>query len=265
VSLLQVSIACAAAVLVFVLVAYRRGWTWTGFVAPVTPDERDSASSRGGSKTLWDWLQLLIVPVVLALAAFALNDAQTRREQRTEQARDDRARAVAADGRRQDTLDDYLQRMSELVLVHEPADSRPGSRPFALARTLTITVLGQLDPTRKRIVVQFLAETNLIRSARNSRGDRSRLLARADLRGANLQELDLSSMSLTYADLRHADLNRATLGRTNFDGARLNHATLQGAFIEDAHFYLADLRHADLTGVRTFGLPTLALISGAPA
>ncbi len=51
----------------------RRGkvWDWTGF----------------GDKTAWDWMQLLIVPLVLAVGAFSFNEAQTTRQLETEERR----------------------------------------------------------------------------------------------------------------------------------------------------------------------------------
>ena len=53
----------------FTLLAYRRGWQWTGFTA-VASDEPEERSG----KTLWDWMQLLIVPLALAAAAFLACD-----------------------------------------------------------------------------------------------------------------------------------------------------------------------------------------------
>jgi hypothetical protein len=246
VSLMALLIACAA-VVVFVLIAYARRWRWTGFVAPATAEQRASAPSQFAHKTLWDWLQLLIVPLVLAFAAFALNDAQDRRNEENEKLRDARERAIALDARRQQTLADYLQRMSDLVLEHGPGASRAGSRPFALARTLTVTVLGQLDPGRKRIVVQFLAETKLMRRVPGSPDEGPHLLAGADLRGAHLNELTLDGMSLAEADLRKANLDRAFLERANFYSAKLGDATFRNAFIDDTFFGYADLRGADLS------------------
>jgi len=38
---------------------------------------------QSSAKTLWDWLQLLIVPIILAIGGFWLNQMQKSREQRT--------------------------------------------------------------------------------------------------------------------------------------------------------------------------------------
>lgn len=50
----------------FIFAAYHFDWTGTGFE----------------NKTLWDWLQLLIVPFALAIIALLFNLASTRTEQK---------------------------------------------------------------------------------------------------------------------------------------------------------------------------------------
>lgn len=47
------------AAVAFIIVAYRRRWAWTGFV---TGPGRGAPDGQA-SKSLWDWLQLLIVPL----------------------------------------------------------------------------------------------------------------------------------------------------------------------------------------------------------
>ena len=49
-----------------------------------------------GGKTLWDWMQLLIVPVVLSLITVAFAWQQDTRQERTENQRAGRARAYGA-------------------------------------------------------------------------------------------------------------------------------------------------------------------------
>jgi hypothetical protein len=44
--------------------------------------EVDIAQNPQRAKTLWDWEQLLIVPLALAIGAFLLNRAQRLREER---------------------------------------------------------------------------------------------------------------------------------------------------------------------------------------
>src|SRR3712207_2244037 len=82
-----------------------------------TPDEEIRPA-----KTAWDWLQLLVVPVVLAVLAIALNSWQSDREAKREEARvareavreDQRRRqeqALAREARLDDTLRTYFTQM----------------------------------------------------------------------------------------------------------------------------------------------------------
>src|SRR6266568_4720274 len=69
------------AFLAFALAVHWLGWDWTGFTgySPPTPQYQ-----RG--KTLWDWLQLLVIPLMLAIGGFWLNQLQKSRDERaTEQ------------------------------------------------------------------------------------------------------------------------------------------------------------------------------------
>ena len=67
--------------------------------------------------------------------------------------------------------------------------------------------------------------------------------SRADLRGANLRDADLSCANLSDADLRGADLSFANLSNAN-----LRDADLRGANLSCANLSFANLRDADLRG-----------------
>jgi hypothetical protein len=70
-----------------------------------------------------------------------------------------------------------------------------------------------LDPERKRILLQFLYESNLIKAVKPVISFEA-----ANLIGANLSEADLSWDNLSEADLRGANLSRAiglTQGQIN--------------------------------------------------
>ncbi|MFJ8646712.1 TIR domain-containing protein [Streptomyces sp. NPDC093546] len=96
-------------------------------------------------------------------------------------------------------------------------------------------------------------------------GDRLRVPAHADLRGARLAGEDLSHRDFTGVDLTSADLTdarlvgatleRADLTDARLTGARLDRAdlrgaTLRGADLRRARLTRTDLRGADLTGSR---------------
>jgi hypothetical protein len=125
-------------------------------------------------KTIWDWLDLLIVPAVIAVGVFVLEWKQRAREQRAQareqrrQQREMKAQRVreleSEDQRAQDAaLQSYLDQMSQLLIdknLHKKANRYDNTRVTARARTLA--VLSQLDGERKRTVLLFLRESRLI-------------------------------------------------------------------------------------------------------
>jgi pentapeptide repeat protein len=190
------------------------------------------------SKSLWDLLQLLIVPAILIGITLAWNASQNSRESRR------------ADQDRQDTtLNDYIQQMRDLILAwHLPA-SKPSDPLRPVARTITLTALHRLDGERKGEVVRFLHETKLIVPPGESNDAKVDLIS-ADMTSAVLEHVDLSHDSLYGANLRHAELRHAVLSGTDLTTAHLEHADLREADLSyarlDAYLSHADLRHADL-------------------
>jgi hypothetical protein len=238
-----VSIVVAAiAVAAFVVAAYLWDWRWTGF----------TGSPSAAKKTLWDWLQLLVIPLALAAVAFALNVAQSNRENRREDERADRERALAADGRREDALQVYLDQMSDLMLDRKLGTSRAEPGVGSVARTLTLTVLRRLDGRRKGFVLKFLNEGGLINDAPELPGVTSDLpdpafrMEGADLRGVVVRG-DLPHVNLDGADLRYADFRGASIQSPSFIVANMRNANFSRAAIIYADFVGAELVRANFS------------------
>jgi hypothetical protein len=132
-------------VLALIGAAYRFSWPGTGFQG----------------KTGWDWLQLLLIPAALALVALLFNQANTRTERGIAQRRYEQDQQIALDKQREDLLQAYLDRMSELLLEKGLRTSQHDAEVRNVARTRTISVLRQLDPRRVRDVFVFLREVGL--------------------------------------------------------------------------------------------------------
>jgi uncharacterized protein YjbI with pentapeptide repeats len=243
-------------VVAFIIVAYRRRWAWTGFV---TGPERGAPDGQT-SKSLWDWLQLLIVPLALALAAFALNAAQDRREREREDKRAARELASADDRTREEALRGYLAQMSNLITEHRLRSVRATLSNFrtdaqALARTSTLTVLRRLDGERKGLVLQFLREAELINVTRHWQSSRGPRCARPrDQLCWEPQSfaLALAKVNLGGADLRGAGLRGGFFAEwtepTYGPGARVS-ARIRAADLSGADLRNADLRNAEASGV----------------
>ena len=237
-------------VVAFIVAAYTRRWRWAGLTGQPGTDE--------GSKTLWDWLQLLVIPLGLAAVAFALNLAQSNREQHREDRRAARERSIAADRLREDALATYLQQISDLMLERGLLTSRAGSETQAIARTLTLSVLRRLDPKRKGIVVRFLDESGLIRG-RTIRGPEPKI----KLAGADLRFVVLTSSQRASTSSRQGGIG-FPLSNASFDGADLRYANFRGALLQYMSFSAADLREADFSTATILDVSFLSAdLSGA--
>jgi hypothetical protein len=185
----------------------RRGMAWerTGF----------------GGKTAWDWMELLIVPVVLAVGALLFNLSMNARHLETEKRRA-AAQIEAEDQRAQEErLQTYLEQMGTLLIDEGLLDSEEDDEARYLARARTLAVLRRADDSQKRSVVEFLAESGLAGSgAPGNDVEPVVSLANADLAGADLaildylQGADLTEADLSYAFMMRIDLDEASLTRT---------------------------------------------------
>jgi hypothetical protein len=214
-------------IVVAVLVLIRIGYALpgTGF------GQSKAAQDVRPAKTLWDWMDLLIVPVVLAIGGYFLNTSQTRATQ------------AAAERRTQDeALQAYLDHMSAMLLPNKELPSLykalPGDSLRSVARARTLTVLPRLFGDRKARVVQFLHEAGLIAKGRPI----------VDLAGADLSGADLIEANLSGADLSGANLREANLIEADLKGADLSGADLSGANLREANLVWTRLKGADLSG-----------------
>jgi uncharacterized protein YjbI with pentapeptide repeats len=223
----------AATVVAAVVVLIRVGqhYQWTGFGESVQPKSGDQEIQP--RKTLWDWLQLFIVPLALAAIGLWFSAQQDTHQQLLEEQRAQNA-----------ALQAYLDQMSQLMLQGDLRGSKEGSEVRrTLARARTQTVLGQLDSDRKASVVQFLYKASLIKEE-----DPVLNLSDIDLRGANLSQLDLTGADLTGADLTDADLSGTNLSDAILNSAKMDDANLSVANLSGAHLISANLEGANLGG-----------------
>jgi len=208
------------------------------------------------NKTLFQWLDVLIVPSVLAAGVFLLEQSQRRREEAVQEQREE-------DLRLDSTLQSFLDGMAELLVQEGLANVTDAhDQRRVLARSLTLSALSQLDPYRKASAVRFLYESRLILRTAFVEGTEVRgsivSLAGADLRDVFLRAVFLRGADLSGADLSNADLREASLSDTDLGGAFLRSAdladadltsvSLSNADLRGAHLRAADLTGADLQG-----------------
>ncbi len=235
--------------IVFILSAYLFGWSGTGFL----------------NKSLWDWLQLLIIPLALAVIALLFQLANTRTERQIAKERYEQDQQIALDKQREDLLQAYLDRMSELLLKEKLRSSEDDAEVRNVARVRTITILFQLDARRIGYVFAFLREAGLMSNKPNGsivslsqaylrtiNWSQANLheanLSQADLRGAILVDADLRGVNLSQANLSQANLSGAVLLEADLSGANLGKAILSKINLSQANLGKANLSEADLSG-----------------
>jgi uncharacterized protein YjbI with pentapeptide repeats len=235
-------------------------WPQSGF------DDYQGKDNFQRGKTLWDWLGLLIIPAALAGGAIYFSRAERKndREIAARQAAldrelaDNRANAErerADDALRQALVQDYLDRMSELLFDRGLATSTRGDLVKEVTRARTFTVLRGLgeDGARKGYIVQFLHETGLIRGKEPIVGLWGASLQNADLAFVMLPDAYLSEANLYRARLSGADLSRASLIGAELGEASLIGANLYKADLDSAELYKANLVDANLYGANLSG------------
>lgn len=219
------------------------------------------------AKTLWDWMELLIIPLVLAGGVFFLNRSEKEIERKSVEDRAKLEREIATDRQQEVALQSYLDRMADLLFKEDLATLTNKERR-KVARIRTLTVLRGLDVKRKGFVLLFLCEAGLIDSFKDTV---------IDLAGADFSDADLSDADIIHANLRGANFSGANLRRTIFDGADLSNAllinaNLRGTDLEGrigpglpTRLYGADLSFADLTGahITKEQLETVKSLKGA--
>lgn len=222
----------AAALLWVVIQGYSLQWTGFGKTEPAA------------AKTLWDWLDLFLVPFFLFATALLMRRTTRLNENQRSKNRLAIEQEIETDRQQEEALQAYFDRIIELVLKEKlsrfsPEDVRN------VARTRTLAILRRLDPRRKGMVVLFLRDSRLI-----DRNDAVIDLCGADLRGALLPHASLKRLNLGEADLREADLRGANLSKSYLSGANLSGAHLEGADLSGADLFEANLNGAHLNQSR---------------
>src|SRR5260370_7044216 len=95
------------------VLGYIFNWNWTGLGSYIPPTK---AGNFQRGKTLWDWLQLLIIPAVLAVGGYLFNYTTSRNEQKASVLHNQTEREIAPDNHRQAPLQANIDTMSALLL-----------------------------------------------------------------------------------------------------------------------------------------------------
>ncbi len=206
-------------------------------------------------KTVWDWLNLLGVPVTLVGLGYWLNRKQ---QERTENERREKVLQVYFDQVSILLVDKNVLAMREKATEVTLEDEKLLSSGADLirARTLATLKIFEKDALRKGSVIQFLIDVDAINRLKlNLNGanlSQTNLIAanlsEVYLNRSNLSEINLSEANLSRAHLRETNLTKANLSRAYLSGANLREVNLSGANLSEANLSGTNLREADLIG-----------------
>lgn len=204
-------------------------WNWTGFP----------------NKSLWDWMALLIIPVVLAIGGFLFNKAERKGQNDLAEKKENIERGLAekkenaekeitTDRWRETAMQAYLDKITELILEKDLLLSKQNEGVRHLVRARTLTIMPTLNQERQRTLLGFLYEAKLIENNDPI---------------INFTNVDLSGADLGFFLLRGANLKRINLRKANIRGADLSSSNFRMAIFEDAILAMTNLKMANLQQV----------------
>jgi len=211
----------ATLILIFWAVNPEDSPEWTGF------GTYNGVEGETRHKTLWNWLELIIIPVSLGLFIWVFTTFEKDKNKIIE---DEKFRDV--------TLDSFMKVMTELIIQHDLAGD-PSAKSIAIAKARISIALDQLDGARKGQILQFLYESDLIDNK-----------PKFKLRGANFNYAILDRIILVEAEVRGAYFENTSLRDSNLNGSSFNSCSFKNADLSNSKIEETDLGYTDLTNAK---------------
>jgi len=218
-----------------------------GYPAPWTGFDRtpiDDPNQYQPKKLLWDWLELLIIPIVLLLAGLGYSEWQRGTEYK-----------LAKEKEHSDALQAYFDSMKDLIIDGKLTDTQndPDHPIRALARSKTITTLQIVDDERKKAVFNFLWHAGLIILNQPLILFDELELNEVNLRNIKLTYVDLGSIVFKSADLTGATINSSNLYLADLSYVKANHCTMNDSVLDNANLMGAYFQESNLFESRFVG------------
>ena len=242
-----------------------RVWKWGSFallsvgLAVLIANRKlivEALKSMFPGKGLWDYLEMLLVPVLI----FGLTVLLERWNKNRDVVQRNESERIGQEEAKDQALRLYFDRISSILIDKQvislaeaakklgPDYKDPlveSARDVIRAQTLAIFRVFSADKEKKSSVVRFLIESEILSSLTVSFSGAD--LSGANLSYANLSEADLSVANLSEARLNDANLTGADLSGANLSGAKLFSANLSGAILSEAYLSGANLSFANLS------------------
>ena len=193
-------------------------------------------------RTLWEWLDLLGVPLLIAFIAWRFEVSQKRleyirisEENKISHILEDKKLEITKKQVRFSVLNNALNEIYEIKEVNQISDLESAVGGIKdLARSKIYSTILMLDSIRNRIFFDYLQSTK-------STVD----FSRCKFNFSELVDCDLSNLKFPNAEFRKALCRNVKIDNTDFSNARLNGADFLGAKGERVNFSNAVLIGAE--------------------
>lgn len=233
----------------FCFSVYRNGFGLSGYT--------DTSNVFHRGKTLWDWLDLLIAPGILAIIAWKFTDSQKNKEIE-----------VSSTQYRENVFHEYILNISSYIT--DGTIYLSNSNLVETIRINTLNTLRILDGEQKGQLIRFLHDAKLIGWSPNYDDEGEKIapiirLKDADLNGINLSgtyslemydenrkkiqpyfNVNLNGIDLSFTNLSHANLQGIQIFEGNFTASNLEYSKLSSSEIESCSFGNAKISNAYL-------------------
>lgn len=221
--------------------------------------------SLPGGKTLWDWVNLLLAPLVVVIIMIVALQTLAAREQANATALEEQAALLDEVVAETGLLQSYIDEMSALMgnddfpsLVARPLCLTPmvmrgesaevesvedmtSAESVTVGRDSTAAAYDELTDERLASLIRYTSNNQLFDLYFDCELE-SLTLTDADLSGVNFANVDLTEADLSGSQFHRADLSLATLTSADLSGAEFFTATL-----DRANMQMADLSGASIS------------------
>ncbi len=249
-----------------------------------------------GEKTLWDWLELLLIPVGLLIIGIYFTNYFTSQQMdvNVEKVRYEVTQNYLDIFKKENFLTEFKQEVDYAVKnqseLKKAIEQNPENVCFHYYKYLpknnlltskTKLVLEQLTKLKtskysksieKKHILEFLRSSELIKKGQNQETQKYNylMIPFADMSSSDLYYADLSNTCLdsvkfssydgsytSTSDMRRIKLNGSILTGAILKGANLRYADLRGAELKNSSLENADLRGANLSGAKVYNTKAL--------
>ena len=166
------------------------------------------------------------------LQEYQINEQHRKQEFTLDEAHRNQDLSIADNNHRDSVLNTYVHDLTNLLLRNNYNLSRPLLN--SIIRPMTLTVLRQLDPSRKILLVKFLYESKML----NTNFEETRVdLSDADLNGIKFGPIRMQNLSLIATSLINTTFIRTDLTSADFQRADLTNALFINATLSKVSFY----------------------------